>query len=239
MDFFGQVVDWFSDPTHWSGPSGVPIRLLEHGWYTVLSLTVASLIAVPLGLFVGHTHRGEFLVASLANLWRALPSFAVLGITFIAFLGTGLSFTLWPTIVAMVVLAIPPILTNTYVGVQGVDPDVVEAARGMGMSPSQVLVRVEVPLAAPLMVTGLRSAAVQVVATATLAAFVAAGGLGNIIRLGYSAGRDQEVFAGALLVAVFALLVDAAFGLWERTLRSNRVQPAQAPRAGVLVPPAI
>ncbi len=228
MEFLGKVVDWFSDPANWTGSEGVPTRLLEHLWYTVLSLAIASLIAIPLGLFVGHTRRGEFLVASLANMWRALPSFAVLGIAFIAFLPAGLAFTLWPTILAMVFLAIPPILTNTYVGIQEVDAEVVEAARGVGMSGSQVIWRVEVPLAAPLMVTGLRSAAVQVVATATLAAFVAAGGLGTIIRLGYSSGHYEEAFAGALLVTLFAVLVDALFGLWARRV-GNQTAAAQVP----------
>ncbi len=166
MSALGDVVDWFADPEHWSGPGGVPTRVLEHLGLTAAALGIACAVAVPLALWLGHTGRGGVLAVNLANVGRAVPTFAVLVLLAIGPLGFGPA----ATITALVLFAVPPILTNGYVGMREVDRDVVEAARGMGLSGWQLLRKVEVPLAVPLLAAGFRTAAVQVVATATLAA---------------------------------------------------------------------
>jgi osmoprotectant transport system permease protein len=174
---------------------------------------LAALIALPIGLYIGHTRKGTFLAVSIANLGRAIPSFAILALS-VPFLGIGFK----PTIVTLFVLAIPPILTNTYVGVEGVDRDAVESARGMGMTGGQILRRLELPLSVPLMLAGLRTSAVQVVATATLAAYIGWGGLGRYIVDGFATGDTVEVVAGAILVALLAIVTELAFGFIERAL---------------------
>ena len=169
-------------------------------------------IAVPLGVLLGHLHRGSFLAVNVANIGRALPTLVVIavGITFL-----GLGFT--NVMVALVILAIPPILTNAYVAVDEVDPDAVEAARGMGMTPLQVLRRVEFPLALPLLFAGIRTAAVFVVATATIAAIAGGGGLGEILV--NQASYDTEGLVGAAIcVSLLALAADAGIGLVQRAL---------------------
>jgi len=231
--FFGQVVDWFTDPAHWEGSFGIPTRLREHIITSGISVLVAAAIALPVGMFIGHRRRFEFLVVSVANVGRAIPSF---GLLFLAVLVFGISLDTPPElrpaiIIALVLLAIPPILTNTYVGVQTVDADTLEAARGMGMTEWQVLRQLEVPLAAPLIVGGLRTAAVQVVATATLAAVVGGGGLGRFILDGFATGNDPQIFAGALLVALLAILTEASLGLLQRA-----VTPRTASREGRRTP---
>ncbi|MGZ8585998.1 MAG: ABC transporter permease, partial [Actinomycetota bacterium] len=174
---------WLTDAANWSGSSGIPARILEHLEISGTAMLIAVAVAIPAGLAIGHTRRGEFVAVQIANLGRAIPSFAILSIAYQLVLrfSPSLAFGFVPTVVAMVFLAVPPILTNTYVGVQQVEPDAVEAARGMGMTGMQTLRSLEVPLAAPLIVTGCRTAAVQVVATATLAALIAGGGLGRFI----------------------------------------------------------
>jgi osmoprotectant transport system permease protein len=168
----GDVVAWFADPEHWSGPSGVPTRVVEHLGLTAAALGIACAIAVPLALWLGHLGRGGPLAVNLANVGRAVPTFAVLVLLAIGPLGFGPE----ATITALVLFAIPPILTNGYVGMREVDRDVVEAARGVGLSPLQVVRRVELPLAVPLLLNGIRLAAVQVIATATIAAWSPAAG---------------------------------------------------------------
>ena len=240
MHVFADLGRWFSDPTHWSGPNGIPARVLQHLWLSFTPVGLAVLVALPAGLAIGHTRRGEFLGVSVANLGRAIPSFAILSIVYQLMLSYAPSFAFGftPTVVALFLLAIPPILTNTYVGVQAVDPDTVEAARGMGLSGRQVLARLEVPLATPLIVTGIRTAAVQVVATATLAALIGGGGLGRFIIDGFAQGDDTMIVAGAVLVAALAILVESAFALLER-LVAPRTASAGRPRRGVRWVPAI
>jgi osmoprotectant transport system permease protein len=227
--FFSRVVDWFTDPTQWTGPTSIPIRLVEHIITSGVSVAIAAAIALPVAMYIGHRRRYELLVISVANLGRAVPSFGLL-VLFVILVGLRLS---WPAslrpsiILAMVLLAIPPILTNTYVGIQSVDPDLLEASRGMGMSESQVLRRIEVPLAAPLIVAGLRIAAVQVVATATLAAIVAGGGLGRYIIDGFATSDEVEIFGGALLVALLAILIELAFGILERAVTPRSMSRAE------------
>src|SRR5262249_51245027 len=157
------TVTWLTDPAHWSGPNGIPVRLTEHIAISAISLLIALAIALPVGLYIGHTRRFTRLAINSANVWRALPSLAALAIVLpiTAALDPQSGFKIYPTVVAMVVLAVPPILVNSYVGVSGVDTEVVEAAKGQGMSASQVLIGVEIPLAASVIVTGIRSGAVQ------------------------------------------------------------------------------
>jgi osmoprotectant transport system permease protein len=216
--FFSELARWFGE--NLSGSTGIPVRLLEHLQMSFLAVAVAALVALPLGLAIGHTRRAEFLVVSVTNLGRAVPSFGLLFL-FVILFGIGLDLPPWlrpPILFALILLAIPPILTNTYVGVQGADPDTLEAARGMGLTGGQILRRLEMPLGAPLIVAGLRIAAVQVVATATLAAVVAGGGLGRFIVDGFATGNDPQIFGGALLVAGLALVIELAFGFLERAV---------------------
>jgi osmoprotectant transport system permease protein len=220
MRAFSDLARWFGDGAHWTGPDGVPTRVLEHIELSVVAVALALIVAVPVGLIIGHVRRGEFVAVSVANLGRAIPSFAILSIVFqimLTYFGSA-AFGFWPTVIALFLLAIPPILTNTYVGIEGVDRDTVEAARGMGMRGGQVLTRLEMPLAMPFMVAGIRTAAVQVVATATLAALIAGGGLGRYIIDGFAQGDTPQVLAGAVLVAVLAIVTELGLGLLERVV---------------------
>ncbi|MGH2554717.1 MAG: ABC transporter permease [Actinomycetota bacterium] len=228
-----ELLRWFGDGEHWSGPNGVPTRVLEHIEISAAGVAFALAVAVPIGLLIGHTRRGQFAAVSVANLGRAIPSFAILSIVFqvmLTYFGAT-AFGFWPTVIALFLLAIPPILTNTYVGIEGVDQDTVEAARGMGMTGGQVLAKLELPLALPLMIAGIRTAAVQVVATATLAALIAGGGLGRYIIDGFAQGDQAQVLAGAVLVAVLAIFTELGLGVLERLVsprtssRSRRRRP--------------
>ena len=220
MNGFVEGIQWLFEPMHWSGADGIPIRVWEHVQLSVIALVIASLIAIPLGLVVGHTRRGAFLTVQLANVGRAVPSIAVLGVMYLVVLQVSprLAFGFAPTIVALVLLAIPVILINTFVGVQQVDPDTVEAARGMGMNGRQVLFRVEVPIAMPLILTGLRLAAVLIVATAGLAALIAGGGLGRYIVDGVALRETDRVIAGSILIAILAILTDVLFTYLAKVL---------------------
>jgi osmoprotectant transport system permease protein len=219
MDFPAAVVAWLMDPSHWQGSDGIPTRIMEHLWLSAVSLAFSILIGVPVGLWLGHTGRGQTVIINVANVGRALPSLAILALALpLAFaLGLGLGF--WPTTLAMVPLGIPPILTNTYVGVRGVDPDMVEVAYGMGMRGRQVLRTIELPLAAGLMIAGIRNAAVAIVATATLGALVASGGLGRYIVDGLARQEMERLFVGALLVALLSIVTESTLGGIERLAR--------------------
>jgi ABC-type proline/glycine betaine transport systems, permease component len=222
MDLVTAAAQWLADPAQWQGPNGIPARLLEHLLISGVSLGIAALVALPLGLWIGHTGRLSWLVVSSANAWRALPSFAVIGllVPFTTPIDPSLGFTLYPTVVAMIVLAGPPILVNTYEGVAGVDRDLVDSARGMGMRERQILFGVEVPIALPVIATGVRLAAVQVIATATLGAIFGFGGLGRFIVLGEANQDNGELFGGVVLVASLALVTYGLFVLLERQLVS-------------------
>jgi osmoprotectant transport system permease protein len=222
MDIVAATAQWLADPAHWQGPNGIPLRLGEHVALSGISILLAALVAMPLGLWIGHTGRLSWFVVSSANAWRALPSLAVIGllVPFTTLIDPSLGFTLYPTLVAMVVLAGPPILVNSYQGVAGVDRDLVEAARGMGMSERQILFGLEMPVALPVLATGIRSAAVQVIATATLGATFGFGGLGRFIVLGDASQDNGELFGGVVLVAALALGTLGLFVLLERRLAS-------------------
>jgi osmoprotectant transport system permease protein len=219
MDFLAAVLAWLADPSHWQGSDGIPTRVLEHLWLSGVSLLIATLIAMPTGLWLGHTGRGQALIINVANVGRALPSLAILALALPVAFAFGLGLGFWPTMIAMVPLGIPPILTNTYVGVRGVDPDVVEVAFGMGMRGRQVLRAVELPLAAGLIIGGIRNAAVAIIATATLGALVASGGLGRYIVDGLARQETERLFVGALLVALLSVATEAALGGFERRAR--------------------
>jgi osmoprotectant transport system permease protein len=241
MGAIGELWTWLSDGANWSGSSGIPTRVLEHLEVSAVSIGLALLVALPAGLFIGHARKAEFITITAANFGRAIPSFAVLALAFPVALGFGLGFSIVPVVAALFLLAIPPILTNTYVGVKGVDADTVEAARGMGMTGMEVLRSIELPLAAPLIVAGIRTSAVQVVATATLGAIVAGGGLGRYIVDGFAQQDDGMLLAGALLVALLAVATEAGLsyieGLTRPRTRSARTDGTSAPREPSLLQP--
>jgi osmoprotectant transport system permease protein len=202
-----EVLAWLTDPANWSGPDGIPVRTLQHLWYSVLATAIAAAIALPVGVFIGHTGRGATFAVNLTNLGRAIPSLGIIILMFTIF-----GFGVVPVLVTLFALAIPPIVTNSYIGVHSVDPDVRQAAEGMGMRGRQVLWRVELPMAMPLIMAGIRTSAVQVVATATLAAYVGLGGLGRYLIDGLAQRDLAEVVGGAILVAVLSLLTELALG---------------------------
>lgn len=215
MGFLQSVIDWFDNGDHWSGNEGITHLVWQHVQISVVAVLAAVVIALPIGLFFGHHRRGGFVVINASNVGRALPALALL-IYAVREFGIGdppdwmssIGIGSIPTFLVLVALAIPPIVTNTYVGVRGVDDETRDAARGMGMSGGQLLGRVELPLASPLIMAGVRTSAVAVVATATLAALVSWGGLGRYIIDGYRVQDDERLFAGALLVALLALVVE-------------------------------
>jgi osmoprotectant transport system permease protein len=219
VDALEQLWKWLTDGANWAGREGIPTRVLEHLETSGVALLAAVLVALPLGLYIGHARKGEFITVTLANLGRAIPSFAVLALAFPLALRFDLGFTIAPIVAALFLLAIPPMLLNTYVGVRGVDRDTVEAARGMGMAESRVLRSIELPLAAPVIVAGVRTSAVQVVATATLGAVVAGGGLGRYIVDGFAQQDFGMLLGGALLVALLAMATELGLGLLERAVR--------------------
>jgi len=209
---------WLSDGTHWSGEDGIPHRLLEHLTYSGIAMLIAAVIAIPLGLYVGHTGRGRFVVVNVAGAARAIPS---LGLLFISVLWVGPRLSgdaafVVPCEIVLVVLAIPPILAGAYSGVEEVDPSARDAAKGMGMRGFEVLTEVELPCALPLIFSGLRSGTLQVVATATIAATAGLGGLGRFLIDGLSVRDFGQMAGGAVLVAVLALAVDVVFAVVQR-----------------------
>jgi osmoprotectant transport system permease protein len=210
-EFPGDYVAWLTDAANWGGQEGILHRAEEHVLMSLAAVAVAALLAQPVALVMGHTGRGGALTIAVSNMGRAIPSFAILIVAAQA-LGIGAE----PAFVALVLLAIPPMVTNTYVAIQGTDPEVREAARGMGLSGAQVLLRVELPMGTPLIMAGVRTSAVQVVATATLAAVVGWGGLGRFIVDGLATRDFPEVFGGAVLVAALSLLAEYALGLVQR-----------------------
>lgn len=217
FEFLGDVVDWFTAAEQWRGVDGIPHRLWEHSVMSLVAVVAALAVALPLGVWFGHRRRGGLVLLNVSNIGRALPSLAVLGLGQEALGLRGWpGFGARPAFIALLVLAIPPIVTNAYTGVSEVDPDVRESARGMGMTGGQVLRRVELPLALPVVMAGVRTSAVQVVATATLAAELSWGGLGRYIIDGIGRQDNVMVFAGALLVALLSLVTEVVLGMVQR-----------------------
>lgn len=216
MSVLSETIDWFSRSTTWSGNDGIPHRLVEHLGYTALTVGIAAVIAVPLGLYIGHTGRLRGLAVAFTGAVRALPTLGLL--TWFALL-VGLGLT--APITALVLLAIPPLLAGVYSGVESVDPRTVDAARAQGMTELQILRRVEVPLGLSIILGGLRSATLQVVATATVGAFIGLGGLGRYIIDGQRTSDYPQMLGGSLVVVVLALLLDGAWAITQ-SLTSGR-----------------
>jgi osmoprotectant transport system permease protein len=213
MAFLHSVFRWLTDPVHWQGTDGIPIRLAEHVQLSAESVAIGALIALPIGIGFGHFGRFGNLAINMSNIGRAVPSFGILVIAFQVF-GLGDA----PIVLALTALAIPPMVTNSYVALREVDPDIKDAARGMGYRELAQLVRVELPLAVPLIMAGIRTSAVQVVATATLAALIAGGGLGRFIVDGLAQQIYEKEFAGAILVGLLALATEVSLLGVERLL---------------------
>jgi osmoprotectant transport system permease protein len=230
MSLLHEVVDWFGDADNWSGPRGVPHQLAEHARMAGVATLAACVLALPLAVWLGHRRRFGTVAVNVSNVGRAIPSFAILvigteqlGLREYPVIG---SFT---TFLALVALAVPPLVTNAYVAVAEVPDELRDAAYGMGMSGGEVLRRVELPVAAPLIMAGVRTAAVQVVATATIAAFVGAGGLGRFIIDGRSVNDQAEIFAGALLVALLSLVTEGGLALVQSLVTPRGLRYAEVP----------
>ncbi|HXG26212.1 MAG TPA: ABC transporter permease [Candidatus Binatia bacterium] len=234
MNLVTDTIAWLLDLASWAGPMGILVRLWEHIAYSTVSMLVAMAIAIPAGIWIGHTGRLASFGANVANFGRALPSLAVIGLVLpiTAAIDPQAGFKVYPTIVAMILLAIPPILINTQTGVAEVDRDLVEAARAMGLTEPQVVRRLELPLAVQPILAGLRSASVQVIATATIGAIFGGGGLGGFLIEGMAQRDAGKTFGGVVLVAVLALLVEGAFVLLQRLIRSPGLARMEASRAG-------
>jgi osmoprotectant transport system permease protein len=216
---------WLTTAEHYRGTAGVPHRLLEHVVISGIAVGLAVLIALPLGLWLGHVGHGGAVAINVSNIGRAIPTFAILVLlaTVPSLFGDA------GAVLALLVFAIPPILTNAYVGMREVDPDVREAAVGMGMAGITLVRRVELPLALPLVAAGVRTATVQVVATATLAAYVGAGGLGRFIADGFGLQDTPMILSGAILVALLALVTEIGLGRLEVGLTPGRRRGSPTP----------
>jgi osmoprotectant transport system permease protein len=238
MTIVDATIAWLTDPAQWTGPAGIPQRTLEHLALSGVSLAIAIAIALPAGIWIGHTGRFASFAVNLANLGRALPTLAVIGLVLpiTAAMDPQLGFRVYPIVIAMVVLAIPPILVNAQTGIGGIDRDLVEAARAMGMHERQVVRRVELPLAVPAILTGIRSAAVQVIATTTLGAIFGAGGLGRYLVEGIAQLDTGMTFGGAFLVTALAVVVEGAFILGLRLIRSPGLARMDSRRAAPAAP---
>jgi osmoprotectant transport system permease protein len=222
------IIKFFLDPANWTGQTGIPNRLFEHLVISGIAIAVATLVGLPLGLYIGHTGRGANLAINLANIGRAVPSYAILVMVLPVTLALApvlgyapaLGLNPLPILISMTLLAIPPILVNAYAGLRSVDRELIEAARGMGMRERQILRSTELPLASPVIIGGFRTATLSVIATATIGAILAGGGLGRFIFDGLNqglAGR-ASIYAGAILVTVLAVSVDLVLALVQRRL---------------------
>ena len=216
------IIGWFTDSAHWTGSGSIPMQVGYHLLYSAIALLVALAIGVPLGILIGYTGRGETLVAGLANALRALPSLGLLVLLFLIFapVVSGKLVYILPTIVVLVLLAVPPILTGTYAGIQNADPDAVGAARGIGFTKRQILTHVQLPCALPLLISGIRSSTLQIVSTATIAAYLGLQGLGRFILDGRAQANFSEMAGGAILVALVAIVLELGFAWLGRVIVS-------------------
>ncbi|WP_158548087.1 ABC transporter permease [Desertihabitans brevis] len=217
------LFEFLLDPASWTGPSGIPARLLQHLLYSGAAVLLAALVAIPLGVVIGHTRRGDAVASGLSNAARAIPTLGLL-VLVVTLLGTGAA----PVVGALAVLAVPPVLINTVAGFRQADQEAVHAGRALGMTPWQLVRQVELPLATPLIVSGVRSASLQVIATATVAALAAAGGLGRFVVDGQRLGPEgyPQMLAGAVLVALLAIVVDLLLGglSWQLERRRRHIR---------------
>lgn len=235
IEFLGDVLAWYSDPAQWTGRDTLPEMIFGQILLAAASVAMALAIALPIGLYIGHTGRGAGVAVAMSNLGRAIPSLGWMGIIYPITTGllqrTGHGFL--PGLIALVALGIPPIVTNTYAGLRGVDPDLQEAGRGVGMSEVQLLTRVEVPVALPVVLAGIRSSAVAIMATAPLMSLVGADTLGTYILSGLALSDEVQVFAAALLVVFLALMTELGFAFLERRITSPGLA---GPQAGATMP---
>ncbi|MBK0418231.1 ABC transporter permease subunit [Leucobacter sp. CSA1] len=227
MNLFAEAIAWLADPTHWSGPGGIPTRVGQHLLITFAAVAIAAIVSIPSGVLIGHLRRGAGFIGAITGAARAIPTLGLLTLFGLA-LGIGLTAPL----LALVILAIPSLLAGAYAGVQAVDPDLPGAARAIGMSPLQVVGRVEFPLALPVVVGGLRAATLQVVATATLAAYTSNLGLGRYLFAGLKSRDYAQMLAGALIVAVLALVLELALAACQRLAARRFARPGSHPRTG-------
>ena len=217
MNIWDSLVSYATDPDIWTGPGSVWERLLEHVAVSVAATLLAMILVFPLALYLGHIRKGSRAASAVVNVGRAIPSFGILAIAFLLFVGMGMGVGQpWSILVALVALAAPPIFTNTIAGIQSVPPATVEAARGMGLTERGVLATIELPLATQLILEGVRIAFVQVIATATLGAIVAWGGLGRYIIDGFAVRDNGEILFGALAVGLLAVLAEIGFSAIQR-----------------------
>ncbi|HEU0257207.1 MAG TPA: ABC transporter permease [Microbacteriaceae bacterium] len=228
MIWFANAFAWLADPAHYAGVNGIPVRLGQHVAYTGITLVIAAAVALPLGFLIGHTGKGRSLAVQVSGGLRSLPTLGLV-IVLALLLGLGIG----APMIALVILAVPPVLAGAYSGVESVDPRVVDAARAVGMTGWQVLWRVEVPLGLPLVIGGLRSAALQAIATWTVAAVLPLGGLGRYIYDAIATYDYTEMFAGSVLVIVLALVVDGLFAVLQRLVVPRGVVAAGGAPAAV------
>jgi len=232
-----QLIAFFADAANWQSETGIPNRLIEHITISLLAVLTASAIALPLGFYIGHTGRLQLLGINIANIGRAVPSYAVMVMLLPVMLGLApvlgydprLGLRFFPIFLAMVLLAIPPILVATYAGLQSVDRELTESSRGMGLTERQILVQVELPLALPVLIGGFRVALLQVIATATIGAYLGGGGLGRYIIDGIARRDDGMLYAGVVLVAVLAIGTDVVLSWLQRRLTPRGVRIATDP----------
>ena len=211
MDLISQGFAWIFAPAQWVGDGSIQVRLGEHLYYTGVSLAIAFVIAVPLGLYIGHTGKGRGVAIAASNISRALPTLGLLA-ALVLLLGIGLL----PAVIVLVILGIPPLLAGVYAGIESVDPQTVDAARAMGMTELQILFKVEIPLGAALVIGGFRAATLQVIATTVVAAYFSLGGLGRFLVDGQSQNDYPKLVGGAILVIALALLVDGILALFQK-----------------------
>lgn len=211
MNLFGEALRWIGDGSHWGGPTGIDTRIVQHLWVTFAAVGIAAVLAIPLGILIGHTGRGRLVVVALAGAIRAVPTLGLLTL-----LGLAIGIGVEAPLLALVALAFPSLLAGAYAGIEAADRGAVDAARAVGMSEWQVITRVEVPLGAPVLLGGIRAATLQVVATATLAAYISDTGLGRYLFAGLKSRDYAQMLAGALLVAALALLLDLLMAALQR-----------------------
>lgn len=220
MAIWDQFVDFVSDPTTWSGTGSFWVRLFDHLWVSVAATVIAFAMVFPLALYLGHIRKGSQAATAVVNIGRALPSFGILAIAFLVLIELGIAGVRspWPILVALIALAAPPVFTNTIAGIQAVQPATVEAGRGMGLTGRQVVFGIELPMAMPLVMEGVRIAFVQVIATATLGAIVGWGGLGRYIIDGFAVRDNGEILFGAIAVGLLAILAEVSFTFIQRAV---------------------
>ncbi|QTX04890.1 ABC transporter permease [Agromyces archimandritae] len=226
MNAFLEAIAWLADAANWSGPGSIPERLVQHLVLSVVVLVIAAVIALPIGAFIGHTGRGKAIAIGVSGGLRALPTLGLLSIV-----GLWIGIGVGAPVIALVVLALPPLLAGAYAGFESVSRTTIDAARAMGMTGWQLAGRVELPLGLPILVGGIRSATLQIIATATLAAYLSDVGLGRFIFLGLRTASYDEILGGAILVIVLALVIDGLFALLQRLVVPAGVRETRGMRA--------